>query len=176
MKWLLYILIIVIVVLINQTIFRLTDFGFFVPDLLLLFSLVVVWSLNNFDFLIFGILGGIWLEVFLGLPIGSLSLGLILVGSLAYLAINRWLFSEKPWQYFLGAVFLGTLLIRIWLWLFTTFLFNMEFTNLVVGIDYVWRGFLPALLVNLLLIYPVFAIVEIFAKYLQSFARNKLQL
>jgi hypothetical protein len=137
---------------------------------------VIVWSLNNFDFLIFGIFGGIWLEVFLGLPIGSISLGLILVGSLAYLAINRWVFSEKPWQYFLGAVFLGTLFTRIWLWLFSTFLFNMKFSDLVVGIDYIWKGFLPALLVNLLLIYPVFIVVEIFAKYLQSFARNKLQL
>ncbi|HMQ01496.1 MAG TPA: rod shape-determining protein MreD [Candidatus Doudnabacteria bacterium] len=176
MKWLIYISFILTVVVANQTIFRLFEFSYFVPDLLLLLSLAVVWSFNNYDYLIFGLLGGVWLEIFAGLPIGSISLGVILISSLAYMILNRWVFSEKPWQYFLGAVALGTLLIRVWIWLYTTFLANIELGSVAVGSSYVWQSLLPALSVNLLLIYPVFALIEFFAKYLQNFAKNKLQL
>lgn len=176
MKWVIYVVLILLVVVINQTIFRVAGLGFFVPDLLLLLTLSAVWSFNNYDYLIFGILGGTWLEVLSGLPVGSISVGLILIGSLAYMVLNRWLFSEKPWQYFLGAVVAGTMLLRLWLWLLTTFLANLDMVGVTVGIGYVWRGFLPALAVNLLLIYPVFILTEILARYLQNFSKNKLQL
>ena len=171
MKWFIYILFIITVVVLNQTLFRVIEFGFFVPDLLLLFTLAVVWSFNN---LIFGLLGGTWLEILTGLPVGSISLGIMLVGSLAHVILNRWLFSEKPWQYFLGAVALGTLLIRLWMWFYTSLLAHWEFTSTSFAV--VWQGLLPALLVNLLLIYPIFALVEMLARYVQSFSKNKLQL
>jgi hypothetical protein len=176
MKWFIYILFIITVVVLNQTLFRVIEFGFFVPDLLLLFTLAVVWSFNNFDFLVFGLLGGTWLEILAGLPIGSLSIGIMLVGSLAHVILNRWLFSEKPWQYFLGAVALGTLLIRLWMWFYTALLAYWEFTSTSASFAVVWQGLLPALVVNLLLIYPIFALVEMLAKYAQNFSKNKLQL
>lgn len=176
MKWLLYILLIVIAVVINQTLFRIIDFGYFVPDLMLLLSLAVVWSFTNYDYLWFGLLGGTWLEILAGLPIGSFSLGLIFTGSIAYLVLNRWLFSEKPWQYFLGAVVLGTVLVRIWLWLYSNLLAGMEISTTAASVSVNWSSLLPAIIVNLLLIYPVFALIEIIAKYLQNFSRNKLQL
>lgn len=176
MKWVIYITAIVAVVILNQTLFRVIDFGFFVPDLLLLFTLAVVWSFNNYDYIIFGLLGGTWLEVFAGLPVGSYSLGLILIGSIAYIVVNRWLFSEKPWQFFLGSVILGTVIMKLWLWLYVNLLANMEMISIALSINMVWRTLLPTLLVNLLLIYPVFASIELAAKYLQNFTKHKLQL
>lgn len=176
MKWLLYILLIVIAVVLNQTLFRVIDFGYFVPDLMLLLTLAVVWSFTNYDYLWFGLLGGTWLEILAGLPIGSFSLGLILTGSIAYIVLNRWLFSEKPWQYFLGAVVIGSVLIRLWLWLYTGLLASMEISASSASVNVNWPSLLPAIVMNLLLIYPVFALFEIIAKYLQNFSRNKLQL
>lgn len=176
MKWLFYILFIVFTVVVNQTLFRVVDFGFFVPDLILLFSLAVVWSFTNYDYVLIGLLGGTWLEVSSGLPVGSVSVGLILTASAAYLVLNRWLFSEKPWQYFLGAVVLGTVLIRVWLWLYANILAGMEISNTAPSVAVNLRALLPAILVNLFLIYPVFALVELMAKYLQNFSKNKLQL
>lgn len=175
MKWLFYLLFIVIVIVLNQTFFRVVDFGYFVPDLILLLLLTVVWSFTNYDYVLIGLLGGIWLEVASGLPIGAFSLGFILIGSVAYLVLNRWLFSEKPWQYFLGAVVLGTILIRLWLWLYANILAGMEVSSSAPSVGIYWEGILPAIFANLLLIYPVFALVEIIAKYLQNFSKNKLQ-
>lgn len=176
MKWPIFALIVLFVVIVNQTIFRVIDFGLFVPDLLLLITLAVVWSFNNHDFVFFGVVGGTWLEILAGLPIGSFSLGLVLIGSAAFLVLNRWLFSEKPWQYFLGAVILGTALIRVWLWFYVGLLANMEVIGVGLSIGMIWHSLFPALLANLLLIYPVFAATEFLAKYLQNFSRNKLQL
>lgn len=176
MKWVIYITTIAVTVILDQTLFRVIDFGFFVPDLLLLFTLAVVWSFNNYDYIIFGLLGGAWLEVFAGLPMGSYSLGLILIGSIAYVVVNKWLFSEKPWQFFLGSVILGTTVVKLWLWLYVNLLANMELIGITLSFSMVWKTLLPTLLANLLLIYPVFASIEIAAKYLQNFTKNKLQL
>ncbi len=176
MKWPLFALLIFLIVVIYQSFFRVVDFGLFVPDLFLLIVLASVWSFNNYDFIFIALLAGTWMEIFAGLPIGALSLGLITMGSLAYIVLNRWLFSEKPWQYFLGAVVIGTFFTKLWLWLYLNFLNNMDLIGVNVGIALVWRSFLPTLLVNLLLIYPIFASMELLAKYLQNFSRNKLQL
>ncbi len=176
MKWPIFALIVLLVVVIYQSLFRVIDLGLFVPDILLLLVLGSVWSFNNYDFIFFAVLGGVWMEIFAGLPIGALSLGLIIIGSIAYLVLNRWLFSEKPWQYFLGAVMLGTLVTKLWLWAYLNVLSNMDFIGVNVGIALVWRSFIPTLLVNLILIYPIFASMELLAKYLQNFSRNKLQL
>lgn len=176
MKWLLYILLIVIAAVLNQTLFRVIDFGYFVPDLMLLLALAVVWSFTNYDYLWFGLLGGTWLEILSGLPVGSISLGIIIVCSSAYLVLNRWLFSEKPWQYFLGAVVLGTIFIRLWLWFYTSVMATMEISASAGSVAVHWPSILPAMAMNLLLIYPIFASFEIMAKYIQTFSRNKLQL
>lgn len=58
MKWLLYVLIILLIAIIDQSLFSVFHLGLFTPDLLLLFVLSVVWSFNNYDFLIFAVLGG----------------------------------------------------------------------------------------------------------------------
>lgn len=167
MKWLLYILIILVVIIIDQSLFNVFDLGAFAPDLLLLLTLAVVWSFNNFDFLIFAGLGGFWLETVMALPAGSLVVGLILVGSLAYLIINRWLYSEKPWQYFLGAVIVGTILVHVWLWAYTGLLFAFNWTEVVVNSEALLRTLLPAIFVNILLTYPILIITELLAKLTQ---------
>ncbi|QQS22636.1 hypothetical protein IPM19_03315 [bacterium] len=167
MKWLLYILIILLVVIIDQSVFNVFHLGSFTPDLLLLFTLAVVWSFNNFDFLIFAALGGFWMETMMGFPVGSLIVGLILVGSLAYLVINRWLYSEKPWQYFLGAIIFGTIIVHVWMWAYTGALFAFNWSEVVVTSGTMLRTLLPAMLLNILLTYPILIITELLAKLTQ---------
>lgn len=167
MKWLLYILLILLVVIIDQSVFNVFHLRSFTPDLLLLFTLAVVWSFNNFDFLIFAALGGFWMEVMTGVPVGSMIVGLILVGSMAYLIINRWLYSEKPWQYFLGAIILGTVIIHVWSWVYTGILFAFKWSPVVVTSGTMLRSLLPAILVNIVLTYPILIITELLAKLTQ---------
>lgn len=167
MKWIVYILIILLVAIIDQSVFNVFHLGLYAPDLLLLFVLAVVWSFNNYDFLIFAVLGGFWLETLAGLPVGGLILGLIITGSLAYLLINRWLFSEKPWQYFFGAMVVGTILVHVWLWSYTNLLTMFDWSYITISGKMMLRGLLPALLVNSILTYPILIITESVAKITQ---------
>jgi cell shape-determining protein MreD len=167
MKWIIYILIIVAVVVIDQSLFNVFDLGRYTPDLLLLLVLATVWSFNNYDFLIFAGFGGFWLETLSGFPVGSLVLGLIITGSLAYILINRWLFSEKPWQYFFGAIVIGTILIHVWMWLYTSVLVIFQWSHVTVSGQDMLRGLIPALLINILFTYPILIIIESLAKLTQ---------
>lgn len=167
MKWLVYVLIILVIAIVDQSLFNVFHLGLFTPDLLLLFALSTVWSFNNYDFLIFAVLGGFWLETLAGLPVGSLILGLIITGSLAYLLINRWLFSEKPWQYFFGAIVVGTILVHVWIWGYTSILSNFNWTHVVISGKLMLSGLIPALVVNTILTYPILIITESLARITQ---------
>ena len=176
MKWLIYILITAIVIVVEQGLFRTIHLGSFAPDLFLLFTLAALWSSNNFDYLLFAALGGFWLELVVGLPVGSISLGLVLVGTAGYLILNRWLFSEKPWQYFLLAVALGTLVSNLWMWLYVNTLSMFQWSYIQISFSVItWRT-LSALILNILLVYPIYALIELIARYLQTKSRNKIKL
>ncbi len=167
MKWIVYIVIILVVVIIDQSLFNVFHLGRYTPDLLLLFILATVWSFNNYDFLIFAVLGGFWLETLSGLPVGSLILGLIITGSLAYVLINRWLFSEKPWQYFFGAMVIGTILVHVWMWLYTSVLAMFGWSHVTISGQGMLRGLIPALLINIVFTYPILIVIESLAKITQ---------
>lgn len=171
MKWFIYVLLIALVVIIQQSIFNDLNLGIYAPDLFLLIVLAIVWSTNNFDFLWFAVLGGFWTETTYGLPVGTMILSLIIVGSLAYIVINRWLFSDKSWQYFFGAVGIGTVLLHTWEWIYTSILFLFGWSDIVIVASMFAQSILPALAVNLLLTYPMFLAIELLVGYIQKRTR-----
>ncbi len=174
MKWFIYILIIVIVVVLQQGFFGVIDFGTYTPDLLLLIMLSIVWATNNFDFIIFALLGGLWTEIQYGLPIGTLVLSLLAIGSLAYLIINRWLFSDKSWQHFFGAVIISSILLHAWISFYTSTLFIFGWSQVAVSGRMFFHAALPTLLVNLILTYPIFLGTEILIGYIQKWSRPQV--
>lgn len=176
MKWALFFILIFAIVVIHQAVFSIADLGYWTPDLLLLLTLAVVWSFSNFNFIFIAVLGGLWLEILLGLPVGALSLGMVLIGSILQVVINKWFYSEKPWQFFVIGVVAGTIVLQTWIYLYTQSLSALEIGTITFPREYFWRSLIPASIMNLLLIYPVFALVELMAKYLQNLSKNKLQL
>lgn len=171
MKWFIYLVLIIAVIVIQQSIFNVLNLGFYTPDLLLLLTLSIVWANNNFDFVLFAVLGGFWTEVTFGLPVGSLVLSLLLIGSAAYLIINRWLFSEKSWQYFFGAVIISTVFFHAWLWIYTSTLFAFGWSDIAITGKMFLRGMLPVLLVNIILTSPIFVGTEVLVGYIQKWSR-----
>lgn len=176
MKWLAYTLIILLVIILEQGLFRVIGLSSFTPDLLLLLTLASVWSSTEYDFFIFALVGGFWLELTLGLPIGSLSLGLMIIGGVSYFILHHWIYSEKSWQYFLGAVVLGTIFYHLWIWLYSQILFFFHWSSLAISFGSTWRAVLAASLSNLILIYPIYALLEWVAKILQNLSQNKIKL
>ncbi len=176
MKWLIYILITAAVIVIEQGLFRVVHLGAFAPDLFLLLTLATLWSSNNFDYLIFAVFGGLWLELVTGLPVGSISLGLVIVGTGSYWILHRWLFSEKPWQYFLLAVVVGTFVQNVWLCVYVAVLSIFSWTYMQLNFSIIMHRTLLSLLLNIILIYPVYIVIELIVRYLQTASRNKLKL
>lgn len=171
MKWFIYILVIALIVVIQQSLFNIFQLGLYAPDALFLTALALVWATNNFDFLIFAILGGFWTEINYGLPVGTIILSLIIFGSVAYLVINRWLFSDKSWVHFLGTVAIGTIFINLWNWVYISLLRTFEWSSVSISAGLFLRSIIPALIVNLLLTYPVFILVELLVRYIQKLTR-----
>ena len=116
------------------------------------------------------------MELVLGLPIGAISLGLIITGTVTYLILNRWLFSEKPWQYFLLAVAIGTIVINLWMWLYVNILNVFEWSQFNISFVLISRRAFLALILNIMLIYPIYALIELIVHYLQTSSRNKIKL
>lgn len=174
MKWLVYILVIAIVVVIQQSIFNVLNLKVYTPDLFLLLTLALVWTTNNYDYIIFAMMGGFWSEVTYGLPIGTIMLGLMIAGSVAYLVINRWLFTEKSWQHFFGVVAASTIFLHFWFWFYTSLLFIFNWSEVVVVGRVFLGSLLPALLVNLLLTYPIFMGMELLTGWVQKLLRPQV--
>lgn len=171
MKWFIYVLVIVCIIVIQQSLYNTFPLGLYAPDILLLVALAIVWATNNFDFLIFAVLGGFWTEINYGLPVGTVILSLIVYGSIAYLVIHRWLFSDKSWLHFFGAVAVGTIFINVWSWIYISILHTFNWSSTSISFGLFVRSLLPALIVNLLLTYPIFVMIELLVKYIQKLSR-----
>ncbi|MEZ4179935.1 MAG: hypothetical protein R3B41_00230 [Candidatus Doudnabacteria bacterium] len=160
MKWILYSIIILGLVVFNQTILTVSNSGAWVPNILMLLTLALVVLVEDLDFLFFAVLGGVWLDITTGLPIGGTTLGLLSLAMLAMWLTNKWLLAQKGPRYFLGAILLGTIFLKTWIWLYAALAqlvgFPIEVWSFVDNL----KTLLPQLLMNLLFAYPIFALVD----------------
>jgi cell shape-determining protein MreD len=127
------------------------------PALLLLTVLVLALESDTADMVLVAFLGGIWTDIFVGLPIGSYALGLVTVG-LCVTAIFRYLLFARVsvWQFIvltIGAVF------GLWLWLlvYPWLLFWFGLHVVVPAVESWVKLLLPTLFATLLAAYPVYA-------------------
>ena len=176
MKWITYILAAALLVIINQSVLLVFDFGSFAPNLLLLVTLAFIVSFNNDDFIFFAGFGGLWMEAVTGLPFGSYILGLLLVAVVTRWIIDHWGFAHKDWRHFLGAIIIGSLAFHVWLWLYSNILFSVGWGTVSFGTIVMLKTLLPVLLANLILAYPIFILVEYIAKASQYWFRGKSRL
>lgn len=174
MKWIIYVVIIGLLIVVNQTLFALFEFNGFVPNLMLLLVFAMIVSFETFDFIFFAVLGGVWMDVFTGLPIGSYTLGLLLLGFVTVWVINSWLLSNKNWRHFLGTIVIGSALMHVWLWFYSTLIFSVGWHPVSIDTSIMLRTLVPVLVANLVLAYPVFIFIEYIAGLLNRMQRRKI--
>lgn len=174
MKWVIYILAVAILVIINQTIFNLYEFRGFIPNLLLLFTLATIVSFEEWDFIFLAIFGGLWMDVMLGLPVGSNILGLLIICLLMVWLLNQWLLATKNWRHFLGAILIGSIFMHLWIWFYSSAIQAIGWHWVSVDTEIMLKTLLPGLLANLLLAYPVFIFVELIAGLIGRWSRHKI--
>jgi len=176
MRFILYVLGIGLIVAITFGLFGVWGWHGFVPNVLLLVIISMALAFNNLDYLVVGLLGGIWLDTAYGLPIGSFAIPFIVCGMASSLAFQRWLFTEVTWKHFIIATILATIAVNFWIWVYTNGLFLVNWSPFAIDGKQLLRNGMLLLVANILLAYPVYVIVELIAQSSTRFKRNKIKL
>ena len=176
MKYLVYIIALIISVALTVGLFGNFRLAGVVPDLILLLVVVAAVELESRDFLFLSLAGGIWMDIFYGLPIGSFALGYALCGSLAYALFHSAAALEFNWKYFLSLVAGALILLYGWLWLYTNLLAAAHLSPLRVNLAQTARHFLFILIYNLILAFPVYWAFTRASRLSAKISRKPLQL
>jgi hypothetical protein len=148
----------------------------FVPNVILLVVIGLALVFENLDYLFFATIGGIWLDISFALPIGSFTVPLIACGAVSSFLLRQYLFSEVKWQHFLGTIVGATILLNVWIWLYTNSVMLLSWYPFAVSGKQILSNLILAIIANVLLAYPVYAIVESVANSQLRWQRHKLRI
>jgi hypothetical protein len=176
MKYIIYIVLAGAIVGITFGLFGSWSWNGLVPDLILLIVIALALVFDNLDFLFFGVVGGLWLDVVYALPIGSFTIPLLICGIITSFLLRKWLFSEVRWYHFLGAIAAATIFLNLWIWAYTNAIFLFHWYPFAVSGKQMLSNLLLKIIGNVLLAYPVYVIVEMIANSQLRWQRHKLRL
>ncbi len=176
MKYLIYLVAIVFLLGVNVGIFPyLRSFGT-TPNLLLLFTLLVVFEKHDSSFFFVGFLSGLFLDFFSGAFLGTFTFSFLLAVFLLYLISKHFLLlSEVNWKNLCIMLFLSILIVHILAWLYNLAVFKLSWSaqSLPLGI-FTWR-FLAEIIYNLALLYPVYIFTALVQKLNLNFEMGKIK-
>lgn len=176
MKYVIYIIAVGAILGITFGLFSSWGWNGLVPDLILLVVIALALTSDNFDYLFFGLVGGFWLDIVYGLPIGSFTIPLLLCGTISSVLIKKWLFSEIRWYHFIGAIAAATILLKLWIWGYSNALFLFNWYHLAVSGKQILSNLPFSLIGNILLAYPVYVIVEMIVNSQLRWQKHKIRL
>ncbi len=175
MKYLLYLAVIVLVMLINFGLLVPLGLGWAISSIFLLIVVCVSLEYGSLDYIWFALLGGLWLDVFFALPMGSFSGAYLLIGLVAYLSYGR-LLAESGWKYYLSFILLAELFLLLWLWGYTNLLLKLHLSVLAVSgpqiVHQAWALFLGLIISA----FPVYGLVNIGARLGRKLFRQPMHL
>ncbi len=176
MKYLLYLLILLLIIGLGFGLLVPLHLAAVIPGLLLVPVVCIAAEYGSLDFLVFAIIGGIWLDLWYGLPVGSFSAILLLIGMFNYLIFHYWLFLEVTGAYYVGSVALSTALFALWPYLYSGFLYRLHWSSLFLSWSAVWRHGWPMVLWNIVLAFPVYFVINSLLRQWRAVNRQSLEL
>ncbi len=176
MRYIIYIILIGALIGITFGLFSVWGWRGMVPDFVLLLVIALSVVFENYDYLFAAVLGGIWLDIVYGLPIGSFSIPLTVCGALSGFVLRRWLFAEVRWYHFLGAIAAATVLVKLWIWGYTNMLFIFNWHSFGISSKQIFGNLVFSILANAILGYPVYVIVEMFARSQLRWQKHRLKI
>ncbi len=176
MRYIVYIILIGAIIGITFGIFSVWGWNGLVPDLILLLVIALSVVFDTLDYLFVAIVGGIWLDVVYGLPIGSFTIPLALCGTISSYVLRRWLFSEIRWYHFVGAIAAATVLVKVWVWLYANLLFIFHWFSYGVSGKEMSGHLVFGIIFNVILAYPVYVVVEAFARSQLRWQKHRIKL
>ncbi len=176
MRYIIYIILIGAIIGVTFGLFGTWGWNGLVPDLILLLVIALSLVFENFDYLFVALIGGFWLDVVYSLPIGSFIIPMALCGMVSSYFLRKWLFSEVKLYHFIIAIIAATLLVKLWLGFYTNTLFLFHWFPYSLSWGQLFSNLAYSVLANVILAYPVYVIVEMFAHSQLRWQKNRLRL
>ncbi len=176
MKYLIYAIVVICLAALESSVFAVLGTGSFYPSFLLLAVISVALAFDNYDYVFFGLVGGVLFDILYGLPVGSFTIPLIACGVLVTGVIRKILFTDINWQHFILIVIFATLLIHLWLGFYVNLLSITEWSAITLNWMQLLKKLPWSIAANLIFAYPVFVSVEKLAEWNQRFGRNNIRL
>jgi cell shape-determining protein MreD len=176
MRYIIYIILIGAIIGITFGLFSTWGWNGLVPDLILLLVIALSLVFDTYDYLFVGLLGGIWLDVMYSLPIGSFTIPFVLCGAISSYFLRKWLFSEIKWYHFIVAIIAATVFVKVWVGFYGNLLFLFNWVNTSISWRQLMGNLIFGIIANVILAYPVYVIVEMFARSQLRWQRNRIRL
>lgn len=176
MRYIIYIILIGAIVGVTFGLFSSWGWNGLVPDLVLLVVIALSLIFDNFDYLFFAVVGGLWLDVVYGLPIGSFTIPFTLCGAISSYFLRKWLFSDIKWHHYALAIGGATVLVKLWIGFYANFLFVFHWFPFGISWKQLFGNLVFGIIANLILAYPVYVVVEAFARSQLRWQKHRIRL
>jgi|GEM_PF-1213515 len=176
MKYFVYLFIIIAMLVVNFGILAPLGLAWAVPSTLLLLVLCIGLEYGSLDFFFFAVVGGIWMDLYFGLPIGAFAGAYIIAGLGGWLMFQRLLLAEANWKYYWLFAFIAELIMLIWLWIYTNALFLLHWSPLALSGAEIRHHFFALLISSLVAAFPIYLLVNYAVSKSRQLLRQPLKL
>ncbi len=173
MKYLIYLAALLVLAGFNVGIFRSLPLAGQVPNLLFLFVLCFVLEKKDYDFFFVAFFTGLFLDLYATGFFGGWTLGLLLV-VVALHGFANWLtVVGLNWKSLGFVLTAALLLLNLELWLYGLVISRFNWSGSYVPLNAYVRAFLPQLLYDGLLLYPVYVYYNLIMRWVENLSLKR---
>ncbi len=176
MRFIAYIIIILLFIGIGFGVMAPLGLGWLVPGLPLLVVVCVAMEYDSWDYVFFALVGGVWMDTMYALPIGSFTAAYLLGGFLSYTVFHSLLWIEANWKYYLAFVLGADILLLVWLWAYTSILSRLQWIVLPISGAELLRHSWQIIIIHLIFAFPVYGVINAAVGRWKNLRRQPLQL
>ncbi len=169
MKYVIYLISIILLLGINLGLFTQIPLKGQIPNLLFLFALCASLEKKDFDFFFISFVCGAFLDFYSTGFFGGFTLAFLTVSLCMHLVASNILVMEFNWKTLSAALAVSLLTVDIILCLYGFMAFKFNWTSGYTGFKIIMSGFIPSLVYNGLLLYPVYLFSNFVKRTLDNF-------
>jgi rod shape-determining protein MreD len=170
MKYLAYLVFIILLFGLNIGFFSLFKLQGVAPNLLLIMVMLFALEKGGLDFFFIAVLSGFFLDFFSGAFFGGYSLGFLLLAFLLNLVVRNFAVFEMNWKFLTGTLLASVLFVDLFIWLYDLLIVKSGLTNTAfINFSLFKRQFLIQFFYNLLLLFPMLRLKDFLQELIQKF-------
>lgn len=172
MKYLIYLIAIIMLIGINLGVFGNLQIKSQIPNLLLLFTLCASLEKKDFDFFFIAFFCGLFLDFYSASFFGSFTFGFLLVALALNFLANRLVMLELNWKSLTLMLLASMLVLNLFLWGYGLLAYKFNLARDFLSFKTFAGAFLVIFLYNLLLLYPVYLFYTFLKRIIDSLSRK----